>query len=253
MTRDIPAPELLDLIREHAGEITGVRPAFRGNTSTTFLVDSESGAFFVKGARNKPGGHRDSLIREELINPYVVPLSPALRWRAENEAWIVLGFDEIHGRPAGFQPGSPDLPTVINIINQISGIPLPEIARDWPETRWDRFASSTAEARLFAGDSLLYTDINPDNFLIGDHESWAVDWAWPTRGAAFIDPACLVVQLIATGHSAAAAEALATGCTAWTSADPSAIDAFATATRRIWEERADRQPEAAWLKAMTAA
>src|SRR4051794_20923390 len=227
MTRDVPAPELLDLIRQHTGDVIDVRPTPRGNTSTTFLIDSESGAYFVKGTRNKPGGHRDSLIREELINPHVVPLSPALRWRAEDDAWIVLGFDVINGRPSDFRPDSPDLPIVIDILNQISGLPLPEAARDWPETRWDRFASNDADAQLFAGHSLLYTDITPDNFLIGDQTSWAIDWAWPTRGAAFIDPACLVMQLISTGHSAASAESMAAECTAWASADPVSIDAFA--------------------------
>jgi hypothetical protein len=37
------------------------------------------------------------------------------------------------------------------------------------------------------GDALLHTDFNPLNILVGPDRVWMIDWAWPTRGAAFID------------------------------------------------------------------
>ncbi|GDY45212.1 hypothetical protein SANT12839_060940 [Streptomyces antimycoticus] len=77
-----------------------------------------------------------------------------------------------------------------------------------------------------------------------------MDWSWPTRGAGFIDPACLVVQLIAAGHSAKEAEGWASGCKAWMNADAAAIDAFAAATLHMSESHADRHPDAAWLADM---
>lgn len=83
--------------------------------------------------------------------------------------------------------------------------------------------------------------------------AWAVDWSWPTRGAAFIDPAMLVVQLVAAGHTAVTAESWAARCKAWVTADPRAIDIFAAAAVRMWAERADSSPDEPCCRAMSAA
>ncbi|MGH8966804.1 MAG: protein kinase, partial [Actinomycetes bacterium] len=128
--------------------------------------------------------------------------------------------------------------------------PLPPVAREWPENRWDYFAADTAETALFRGETLLHTDINPSNVLIGRQHTWVVDWAWPTRGAAFIDIACLVVQLIASGHHPESAEEWASSCAVWAEAEPKAVDAFAAANLRMYRRRADRNPETEWLQAM---
>lgn len=254
MNHDVSVPEFMALIRSHTGDVADVRPASGGNNSaSTVLVECARGPFFVKAVPNRPGGRRDSLIREALINPYVVPVSPAVRWQVEDDAWIALGFEVIDARPADFAPDSPDLPAIISVLNQIADRPLPEVARDWPETRWDRHATNEADTALFTGQTLLYTDINPGNLLIADQHTWAVDWSWPTHGAAFIDPACLVVQLVAAGHSTTSAESWAAGCTAWEKADTRAIDAFATATMRMWQRSADRRPDTPWLHAMAEA
>lgn len=244
-------PEFMATIRPHTGDVTGVRPSSRGHGSaSTAVVDCEKGPVFVKAVPNRPGGRRDSLIREGLINIHVRPISPVLRWQAQDDAWIVLGFEVIHARPADFTPGSPDLPAVLDLLARIGDLPLPAVAADWPETRWDHYTSSPADAELLRGDALLYTDINPDNLLIGDQASWAVDWSWPTRGAAFIDPACLIIQLIAAGHSPASAETQAQALPAWKSADPAAVRVFAAANLRMYTTLADRSPDATWLTAM---
>ncbi|MFC5723476.1 hypothetical protein ACFP1Z_25250 [Streptomyces gamaensis] len=242
------------LVHPHTGDLTHARPVPGGHSSdVTALVECAKGRFFVKAVPNRPGGRRDSITREQLINEAVRPVSPALRWHTESDEWIVLGFEFVEGRPSEFAPGSPDLPTVVGLLNRIGGLKLPEVAQDWDETRWDRFVANEADTALFRGDALLYTDINPGNLLIGDRDAWAVDWAWPTRGAGFIDPARLVVQLIAAGHSPRSAEDWAAGCTAWVNADPGAIDAFAAANLRMNRRFADRNPEASWLTAMVAA
>jgi hypothetical protein len=235
MSGDVPEPAYLDLIRPHTGHVTAARPTSHGNgTTATMLVEAEKGPFFVKAVPNRPGGRRDSPLREAAVNPYVAPdLSPVMRWQTQDEAWIVLGFDVIDARSSDFTPGSPDLPAVVDLLNRITAIPLPGIARDWTETRWD-----------------AHTDINPDNLLIGESHTGAVDWAWPTRGAAFIDPAQLVVQLIAAGHTPESAENWVTERTAWSAADPRAVDVFSTANARLRQTRASRPPDLAWLQAM---
>ncbi|MGK5532929.1 protein kinase [Streptomyces sp. URMC 129] len=234
--------------------MTDIRPPDgRGfGSDLTAVVESEKGAFFVKGMRNQ-GWRRVSIVREKLINPFVQPFSPPLRWQAEDDEWMILGFDLVEGRPSDFEPGSPDLPSVVQLLDSIGKIDLPGVARDWPETRWDRFAASEAEAELFRGDALLHADINPENVLIGRQNAWLVDWSWPTYGAAFIDPACLVVQLVAAGHSAGAAEAWVARCTAWVNADSKAIDVFAAAYVRMLYALARRRPEETWRRALAEA
>jgi Ser/Thr protein kinase RdoA (MazF antagonist) len=164
----------------------------------------------------------------------------------------VLGFEAVDGRPADITPGSPDLGPLVELVASVGSLALPEVARSWRETRWDAYAADAADAELFRGDALLHTDVNADNVLVGAERSWLVDWAWPTRGAAFIDPATLVLQLIAAGHTAESAEQWASRCPAWTEADPRAVDAFARASVRMYENFAARRPEEAWLAAMVA-
>ncbi|MFJ9848555.1 hypothetical protein [Streptomyces sp. NPDC101150] len=254
MSRSLLAPEFMALVRPHTGDLSDIRPTSRGFSSDiTALVECEKGRFFVKAVRNRPGGRRNSIIRERLINPAVFPVSPALRWHAEDDAWIALGFELVEGRASDFAPDSPDLPAIVDTLNRIGELDLPEVARDWPETRWNRFAQDEADSALFQGEALLYTDINPSNLMIGEQNTWAVDWSWPTRGAGFIDPSCLVVQLIAAGHTPEAAESWAAGCKAWGEAGPRAIDAFAAANARMNRAFAERNPDASWLRAMAGA
>ncbi|WP_433332436.1 protein kinase [Spirillospora sp. CA-294931] len=254
MTHDLPGSEFRALIHPHTGDQTNIRNAAHGlGADIAVLAEGEHGLFFVKAVPNRAGGRRESLIREGLINPYVVPLSPAVQWQAQDDTWVALGFEAIDARAADLGPASQDLPAVIDALNQIAAIPLPEIAQDWLETRWDRFATGEADTKHFRGNSLLYTDIQPHNLLVSDEGVRAVDWGWPTRGAAFIDPACLVVQLIAAGHSPESAESWAARCTPWAGADPNAVDAFAAANLRMYRRFAERRPAETWLKAMATA
>ncbi|WP_432035559.1 phosphotransferase [Streptomyces cucumeris] len=241
------------LVREHTGEQYEVRPTSRGKGSdVTALVTCERGSFFVKACRNRPGGRRASIVRERMVNPSVRAVSPALRWNAEDDAWIVLGFEVVEGRSSDFSLGSSDLPAVVGVLNSVRGLVVPDEVGDWRETRWHRFADE-GDRPHFLGDTLLFTDANPDNVMIGDRRTWLVDWSWPTVGAAFIAPACLVVQLIAAGHTAEQAEAWVVGCRGWAMADPAAIDAFAIATVRMNRGQAERFPEAGWLGDMAEA
>ncbi|QDY77299.1 protein kinase [Streptomyces qinzhouensis] len=253
MTERLPDSDFLALVEPFTGPVKEMRPTERGFMSDVLvLIDGGLGRFFVKGVRNRAGGRRDSLVRERLINEAVRAVSPGLRWHTENDRWMALGFEQVGGRPSRFEPGSPDLPAVLDLLGRIGDIPLPDRAEGWHETRWDTFTADEAEAQLFRGDSLIHGDVAPGNFLVGDSDSWAVDWAWPTRGAGFIDPSCLVLQLIAAGHSPEGAEALIARNPAWSKADPRGIDAFAGASLRMFRHRAERFPEQSWLRDMEA-
>jgi hypothetical protein len=241
--------EFWALVKPYTGEISAVRHAERGYSSDiTAVVDCTAGPVFLKAVRES-SQHASSLMREAQINPYVRSVSPALRWQLRESGWIILAFDVITGTYSDFASGSPDLPAVADAVNMIGAIDCPDIAHNWQETRWDWF---TDDEHLFAGEALLYTDINPDNFLITTSGISVVDWSWPTRGAAFIDPACLAVQLVAAGHTAAEAESWAERCTAWRTADTETINAFVIATIRMYRHFESRDP-APWRKEMTGA
>jgi hypothetical protein len=48
-----------------------------------------------------------------MINPYVLSVTPQLRWQAEGAGWNLLAFAYSAGaRHAGYPPGSADLPAV---------------------------------------------------------------------------------------------------------------------------------------------
>lgn len=243
-----PGPDFWRLIEPYTGPVDAVEHTARGYTSdVTAIVRGGAGSVFVKAAR-ADGPHVSSLEREAAINPYVRSVSPALRWRHDGGGWVALGFEVVDGRHADFTDPA-DLADVADVVGAIGKLDLPDIARGWVESRWDRY---TDRPDLFAGDALLYTDINPDNILIADTGATIVDWAWPTRGAAFIDPACLAVQLVAAGHSPTDAESWAQRCPAWAEADPAAVDAFANATVAMYQ-RFEQLDPAPWRTAMTQA
>jgi hypothetical protein len=60
------------------------------------------------------------------------------------------------------------------------------------------------------------------------------------------------VQLVFAGHTPAGTEEWAQRCTAWRSADPAEINAFAVATVRMYEYFEKRDP-APWRKAVSGA
>lgn len=251
MARTAMDAELAALIGPRTGEILDETRTERGHMSDyTGIVTSRSGRVFVKAMRS-PGRLASSMDREAAIGPFVGSVSPALLWQQRGRGWAALGFEYIPDtRHASFKPGSPDLPAVVAAVDRIGAIPLPGVASAWHETRYDRYAAD-GEAELFRGSALLHTDINPDNLLIGPSgDVTVVDWAWPARGAACLDAAGLVIQLIAAGHGPAEAEGWATGCAAWAKADPAVLDAFARANARMFE-RFEKIDPAPWRKAMT--
>ncbi|WP_158734445.1 hypothetical protein [Streptomyces sp. NRRL F-2747] len=77
-----------------------------------------------------------------------------------------------------------------------------------------------------------------------------IDWAWPTRGAAWIDPAVLILRLMEGGHSAEAADAWARGeFPSWAAARHTAVAAFSEANAHTWDEIARHDPQD-WKKHM---
>ena len=135
----------------------------------------------------------------------------------------------------------------MQIINQLQQIPCPNLPVKRAEQRWAAYVERGTDLRLLAGTTLLHTDFNPLNVLITTDGAWVIDWAWPTRGAAFIDPACFLLRLMLGGHTAAEAEAWAQQCVSWGKTSDDAISVFAVACARLYDEIAREDPQP-WKK-----
>jgi hypothetical protein len=230
-------------IEAHAGPVRGARTAREGkNSHVAAFLDTAGGSVFVKGLRkDHPGVVTQH--REAAVNPYVRPVSPALLWQTETADWHLLGFEHAPGRHADLTPGSPDLPKVLDTMARLAHLPCPDIPPlKQAVQRWAAYVDDPADLALLDGDTLLHTDYNPYNVLVHDRAARLIDWAWPTRGAAFIDPACLIVRLVFAGHSPAQAEATVSDLPAWKNASSRAIDVYATAITRMWTEIAHADP-----------
>ncbi|APU16207.1 MULTISPECIES: hypothetical protein [Actinoalloteichus] len=253
---DIPA-EVRAAIEARTGPITCVRiPSGGSNSAIAALLDSDGGRVFVKGVRHAHPGitaHR----REAAVTPHVAKVAPALRWRLpDTGGWDVLGLDALDARHADYRPDSTDLPAVVELLQTVGEIPCPpqETAVTDAVRRWGPYLPDGAEIALLAGDALLHTDYNPENVLIGaDGTARLIDWAWAARGAPWIDPCCLLLRMITTGHSPASAEHWVGRAPAWHTATPRDLDAFAVASTRLWQEIADQDHHRAWTRDMARA
>lgn len=222
-------------IELHTGTVTDVQAVQAGrNCAVALVLTTESGVVFAKGV------HHSSPMRwtqdmEELINPHVHHISPRLLWRVYGE-WDVLGFTHVDGRHADYMPGSRDVATVIETFTLLSETPCPDLPLKQPEHRWLAYLDDPADVHWLQGDHLLHIDPTPSNLLMGAGGAALVDWAWPTRGAGWIDPACLVIRLIEAEHTPEQAETLVEAIPAWSTASREALCMFAHANAAMWAQ-----------------
>ncbi|MGH3812562.1 MAG: aminoglycoside phosphotransferase [Pseudonocardiaceae bacterium] len=185
------------------------------------------------------------------------PVQGAAQGQAgEIEGWDLLCFEYVDGRAADYTPGSADLPRLVCAMQRLAELPCPNMPPVYfrpAEQRWADAIDDPAVRVLLAGDTILHTDYNPANILVTTNGAvQIIDWAWPTKGAAWLDPAHLVPRLIAGGHSPAGAEEVARECPSLREADPVAIDLFASALTSLWAEIARDQPGEAWKQTLAA-
>jgi hypothetical protein len=232
-------------ITDHTGPIHAARTVAGGrNSPLAAVLDTETGPVFVKGV---PAGHRGAVAthaREAAMSAHVRQFAPALLWHLPDVAdWNILGFEYIEGRHADYTPGSPDLAVVAGLLARVGEIACPdgEHIRD-ARRAFVSYVDDADAASLLGGDTLLHTDYNPENVLIGSVGARLIDWAWPCRGAAWIDPCVLIVRLIAAGHAPEAAERCVADVPAWRAAPSIGVGVFAAASVRMWAEIAEQDP-----------
>ncbi|WP_335938034.1 aminoglycoside phosphotransferase [Streptomyces sp. PTD5-9] len=249
------------MVRERVGRVDRVEPVGQGFSSPfAAVLDTARGRFFVKGVRrDHPLAWTQA--REAAVNPYVVPVGPRLRWRVTADGWDLLGFAYVAGRGADYAPGSADLPLVVDAMTALGRITCPGVELEAAEERFGSRLDDPADAALLAGTALLHTDWFHTNVHIDDGDGGrdggdgeggrgdgrgarvhVVDWAWATRGAAWVDPACWVVWLGFAGHGPYEAEQWAAKVPAWSAASAHELDVAAVALRRYWRSTEEEHP-----------
>ncbi|MEU6703266.1 aminoglycoside phosphotransferase [Streptomyces wuyuanensis] len=245
-------------VEEHTGPLLTVEEAAEGfNSEIAARVTSATGAWHIKGLRT---GHPRAWTqrREAAVAPFLTNLAPALRWRVETAGWDLLGFEAVGGHHADYAPGSPDLSEVASLLRRLGETSSPGIELRHAEKRLEHYVAHSDDLRFFAGTHLLHTDLNNANVLVDDHapqgdRARLVDWAWATRGAAWLDAGYWVIWLIAAGHAPASAERWAAEIPSWHTAPGEGIAAFAGANANVWSEISTADPCPWTLRLATAA
>ncbi|MGW7052987.1 aminoglycoside phosphotransferase [Streptomyces sp. NPDC054887] len=248
--RSLPA-SVRAAVEAHTGPILSATTAEAGiNSGIATTLTTRTRRVFVKGA---PVDHPQirAQRREAAVAAHLPPSSPSLLWHVQAERWDLLGYEHIGGRHADYKPGSPDLELVADAVAELQETPCPQLDLKRAEQRWGVYAGVEGAGAL-AGDTLLHTDLAPHNVLIA-HRAHLIDWAWPTRGAAWIDPAVLILRLMEAGHSAREADEWACRFPSWCEAPYEAVHQFSTANANAWDEIArNDHGQHPWKKVMAA-
>ncbi|MFE7625410.1 aminoglycoside phosphotransferase [Streptomyces sp. NPDC057509] len=250
-------PAARTAVEEYTGPLLAVEETAEGfNSEIAARVTSATGTWHIKGLRtDHPRAWTQR--REAAVAPFLTGLAPALRWCVETAGWDLLGFDALTGHHADYAPGSPDLAEAAALLRRLGGTPCPGIELRHAEQRLERYAAHPDDLHFFTGPHLLHTDLNNANVLVDDNaperdRARLVDWAWATRGAAWLDAGYWVIWLIASGHTPASAEHWAAEIPSWHTASAAGITAFAAANANLWHEISSADPDP-WPQRLAAA
>ncbi|MFE9847717.1 phosphotransferase [Streptomyces sp. NPDC005576] len=253
-------PPVVDFVYPAGGFTEGLAARVRS---------ADGGEVFLKAS--PLGARMASHYRAEAAVGKSLPtaVAPLLLWSMEAGDWIVNAFEPVQGREPDLRPGSADLDGVLDAVGlmekELTPCPFPgagpvgatlstlaghwvRLAADPAGPRQDMWIASRRSlleeldapdrlVKLSAGDTLVHCDLRADNMLTesGTGRTRILDWSWGARGAAWVDAAFFVPQLIIAGHSPAGAEAaLAARVPAWRAVAPEAANAFAVALTGYW-------------------
>ncbi|MEV0701672.1 hypothetical protein AB0I53_27680 [Saccharopolyspora sp. NPDC050389] len=245
-------------VEGHVGPITTAEPITNGihHDFAAVLHPATSRPVFVKGVQGI--GRRMRMLRREATTNLLAPgIAPQVLFTVDVDDWLLVGFDYVHGQSADLYPGSPDLPRVADVVRRIGALPAPglrsirarwdgvdwwsKLAADAPDlvARWDVHAMSELASKapeLGDGDRLVHSDLHGDQVLLGpDGAVHVIDWGFPGAGAAWVDPAYLVLRLVEAGHEPGDAEEWARReLPSFAEANEETVTAFAVYLAGMW-------------------
>lgn len=237
---------------------------------------------FVKAISSAQNPRTPELHRAEARIAATLPSSapsPRLRFVHDDGDWVALVYDAVDGATPTMPWSTADarqvMATVVHMGQLLTPCPVPDLpavadsvssdfmawtrlAADPPDDLdpWERrhlsrlaagsAALATAGCRIhdpLSGDTLLHLDLRADNVLLSpDGSVTVVDWPWASRGAAWIDPTVLGVDLLVYGGPDP--EELLAEFGVLDDVDPEVVTALLTALTGMWAEsyRAPPQP-----------
>ncbi|AWZ08847.1 hypothetical protein [Streptomyces sp. ICC4] len=209
-------------------------------------------------------------------------IGPGVRWSAapeESGGWWWLCLEDVAGTHPVLAPGTADTRLAVDAVERAARRltpspaggtrPVARVVGPWmtgwsalrtvPSAGLDPWAGRHLDllARIerdwwpaSAGDTLLHWDLHPANMLrrpAGGHPERAgevviIDWSYRLHGAAWIDTAVLVPQLILGGHTPDQAERALARLPR--PADDTAFTAFAAGLAGLWAASSRRPPPA---------
>lgn len=203
--------ELRAAVEEHTGPILSSTPIQAGfNSPISIRLTTQTVDLFLKGL---PTDHPRvwTQTHEAEIAAHVQDIAPRVLWQTETAGWHLVAFEALDGHHADYAPASPDLPLMTDVLVRLSTQRAPEGVKLKEAGHRLRDHAPAKALAYFAGDALCHTDPNPTNVIVDQHRARLVDWAWATRGAAWLDAGYWVIWLIAEGgHTPASAEQWAT-------------------------------------------
>lgn len=237
---DLP-PTVRHTLTERFGATEPPTPVSGGFTAGVRIrLPAADGPVFVKAIR--ADDTQAVMYRTEAAANAALPhgIGPLLLMSTEEDGWVTLVFEYVDGRHPDLSPGSPDLDAVMSSLARLHDSLTPCPLADAPDiAALPLFDGLVPHLDAMGGDTLLHCDLRADNLFIGDRVN-VIDWAWPHRGAAWIDTAFLVPQLILAGQTAEDAEKHAHLVPAYREAPDAAVTSFATALTAYWTRRAQQ-------------
>lgn len=229
-------------VEQEIGPVMASRPAGGATESgVAALLVTGDGTVYVKAV---PADDEQALFsqgREAIARPYLPECAPQMLSYIKAGGWSLVIYEAVDGEHLDYGE-SRDLRLLLDALTELERIALPagiELPR--AAVRWAGYADDGCW-ELFGGSTLLHTDLSPDNVLVGDR-AYLVNWAYPTVGAAFIDPYMFVLEMVHAGHQPEAAITWARRMRSWREASPHALEAFAVAVMRMWREKAVQDPQ----------
>jgi hypothetical protein len=172
----------------------------------------------------------------------VAPRAAPVLWETQAGGWLLFGYEYLEGKPVSFEPGSPDLPRVVEILNLLARQPWPHhISRKPIAHRLGPFTPPGTDGML-NGTALAHTDLGEMNLLTTTQTMRVLDWALSCPAPAWTDAALIVPRLIAAGHTFAQADAIAKRVPAYRAAEPDLLSAFARTILTFWTHRTRTAP-----------
>jgi aminoglycoside phosphotransferase (APT) family kinase protein len=212
-------------------EITATEGFSPGFVAVLELADG--GDVFVKAVSAEINPSSVELARREIVVASALPPevpAPRLLWSGEEDGWLLLGFESVHGRSPEMPWRPTDLAAVLDAVDALAdaeplpghGLPRTDDLLAEDLTGWRRLFHGPSADRatlaeqgpvalwalehlddlvrweqdapgVLAGDGLVHGDLRADNVMIDDHHRvWLIDWPHASVGAPWLDLAFML-------------------------------------------------------------